>query len=46
LSEEVKYVPFNADKYTLVKKRFADLKTGTEFGGKAAIGKTEEDIVK
>lgn len=46
LSEEVQYIPFNADKYPLIKKRFADLKTGSEFGGKAAVGKTENDIVK
>ncbi len=46
LADEVKYVAFNADKYPIVKKRFADLKTGTEFGGHAAVGKTEDDIVK
>ena len=46
LAEEVHYVPFNADKYPVVKKRFADLKTGTEFAGKAAVGKTEDEIVK
>jgi phosphate transport system substrate-binding protein len=46
LAEEVHYVPLNADKAPIVKKRFADLKTGTEFGGKAAVGKTEDEIVK
>jgi phosphate transport system substrate-binding protein len=46
LADEVQYVAFNPDKYPIVKQRFADLKTGTEFDGKAAVGKTEADIVK
>jgi phosphate transport system substrate-binding protein len=46
LAKDVQYIPLPADAYSTVKKRWSDRKTGTVFGGKAAVGLQLEDIVK
>ena len=46
LAKDVDYVPLPTDAYVKVKQRFATLKTGTVFDGKAAVGMKLEDIVK
>ena len=46
LAKDVDYVPLPPEAYAQVKQRFATLKTGTVFDGKAAVGMKLEDIVK
>jgi phosphate transport system substrate-binding protein len=42
---EVKYVPLPAKAYELASKHFKDLKVGTVFGGKAAVGLRIEELL-
>lgn len=46
LAGEVQYIPLPDEAYSTVKQRWESRKTGTVFGGKAAVGMKLEDIVK
>ena len=46
LAQEISYLPLPADAYTMVRQRFADMKTGTAFGGEPTIGLTVEQVLK
>ena len=46
LVKEVKYVPLPDRAYKLAQERFAKMKTGTMFGGKAEVGVKIEDLLK
>jgi phosphate transport system substrate-binding protein len=46
LAREVKYVPLPDKAYEMARKRFADRKTGSGFGGEPEIGLPIEDILK
>lgn len=46
LAGEVQYIPLPEEAYSTVKQRWESRKTGTVFGGKAAVGMKLEDIVK
>jgi phosphate transport system substrate-binding protein len=45
LVEEVKYIPLPDAAYDLVKKRFADRKTGSAFSGGSQVGVTIEKLL-
>ncbi|MDI6744956.1 MAG: PstS family phosphate ABC transporter substrate-binding protein [Thermodesulfovibrionales bacterium] len=46
LSAQVKYVPLPANAYKLAQKRFANMKTGSMFGGEEKVGMKIEELLK